>query len=35
LIDPNANLVMRYSTNTTSEGLKEDLTRLLEVSTIG
>jgi cytochrome oxidase Cu insertion factor (SCO1/SenC/PrrC family) len=35
LIDPNANLMMRYSANATSEGLKEDLTRLLEVSTIG
>jgi hypothetical protein len=35
LVDPNANLMMRYSPDTTSKGLKEDLTHLLEASGIG
>jgi hypothetical protein len=35
LIDPLANLMMRYPPSTTSEGLKEDLSQLLKVSTIG
>jgi hypothetical protein len=35
LIDPRANLMMRYPPSATSEGLKQDLTRLLEASQIG
>jgi hypothetical protein len=35
LIDPYANLMVRYPPNTTSSGLKEDLTLLLEASGIG
>jgi hypothetical protein len=35
LVDPHANLMMRYPPDATSEGLKEDLAHLLEVSTIG
>ncbi len=35
LIDPHANLMMRYPPNATARGLKEDLEHLLEVSRIG
>jgi hypothetical protein len=35
LIDPHANLMMRYPPDTTARGLQEDLHRLLEVSRIG
>lgn len=35
LIDPHANLMMRYPPDATSEGLKKDLTRLLKASQIG
>ncbi len=35
LVDPHANLMMRYPPNATSEGLKQDLTHLLAASQIG
>jgi hypothetical protein len=35
LVDPHANLMMRYPPDATSKGLKEDLAHLLEVSRIG
>jgi hypothetical protein len=35
LVDPHANLMMRYPPDATSSGIKEDLVQLLEVSSIG
>jgi hypothetical protein len=35
LVDPHANLMMRYPPDATSSGIKEDLAHLLEVSGIG
>lgn len=35
LVDPHANLILRYPPDTTSEGLKQDLSRLLKASQIG